>query len=77
MVSEWTTCTAGEIAAPTRNALVGGPFGSNLVSADYVESEFQSYEAKTWDLAGSLAILLLSQKKKHCHSSPILRAQAT
>ena len=32
------TCTVGEIAASTRNALVGGPFGSNLVSADYVES---------------------------------------
>ena len=26
----------GEIAAPTRNALVGGPFGSDLVSKDYV-----------------------------------------
>jgi len=30
--------TVGEIAASTRNALVGGPFGSNLVSADYVDS---------------------------------------
>jgi len=27
-----------DIAASTRNALVGGPFGSNLVSRDYVES---------------------------------------
>ncbi len=27
-----------EIAATTRNAIVGGPFGSNLVSADYVDS---------------------------------------
>jgi type I restriction enzyme S subunit len=38
MASEWSMCTAGEIAATARNALVGGPFGSNLVSADYVES---------------------------------------
>ena len=29
-------CTVGEIAAQTRNALVGGPFGSDLVSKDYV-----------------------------------------
>jgi type I restriction enzyme S subunit len=29
-------CTVGEIAAPIRNALVGGPFGSDLVSRDYV-----------------------------------------
>ena len=31
-------CTVGEIAAPIRNALVGGPFGSDLVSRDYVPS---------------------------------------
>jgi type I restriction enzyme, S subunit len=31
-------CIVGEIAAPTRNALVGGPFGSDLVSKDYVPS---------------------------------------
>ncbi len=29
-------CTVGEIAAPIRNALVSGPFGSDLVSDDYV-----------------------------------------
>ncbi|MBS3936492.1 MAG: restriction endonuclease subunit S [Sulfuritalea sp.] len=34
-MSEWVETTIGEIAASTRNALVGGPFGSNLVSADY------------------------------------------
>lgn len=33
-----TECTVGDIAASTRNALVGGPFGSNLVSSDYVSS---------------------------------------
>lgn len=38
MAGEWQDCTVGDIAAQTRNALVGGPFGSNLVSADYVES---------------------------------------
>jgi type I restriction enzyme S subunit len=37
MAGEWQEVTVGDIAAPTRNALVGGPFGSNLVSRDYVE----------------------------------------
>ncbi len=31
-------CTVGELAAPIKNALVGGPFGSDLGSADYVPS---------------------------------------
>jgi type I restriction enzyme S subunit len=35
---EWREVTVGDIAAPVRNALVGGPFGSNLVSRDYVTS---------------------------------------
>jgi type I restriction enzyme S subunit len=34
----WTECTVADIAAPTKNALVGGPFGSNLVQRDYVPS---------------------------------------
>ncbi len=37
MASEWQEATVGEIAASDRNALVGGPFGSNLVSRDYVD----------------------------------------
>jgi type I restriction enzyme, S subunit len=37
MAGEWRETTAGEIAASTRNALVGGPFGSNLMSRDYVD----------------------------------------
>ncbi len=37
MVAEWREVTIGEIASSVRNALVGGPFGSNLVSRDYVE----------------------------------------
>jgi|SRR5882672_694625 len=36
MADDWRKATVGEIAAPVRNALVGGPFGSNLVSRDYV-----------------------------------------
>jgi type I restriction enzyme S subunit len=32
----WVDVVLQDIAAPTRNALVGGPFGSDLVSADYV-----------------------------------------
>ena len=38
MAGEWRASTIGEIAAPVRNALVGGPFGSNLVSRDYVDA---------------------------------------
>jgi type I restriction enzyme S subunit len=34
--SDWTKCFVADIAAHTKNALVGGPFGSNLVSKDYV-----------------------------------------
>ena len=33
----WRQVRTGDIAAPERNALVGGPFGSNLVSRDYVD----------------------------------------
>ncbi|MGH9337894.1 MAG: restriction endonuclease subunit S, partial [Vicinamibacteria bacterium] len=36
MAAERVESAVGKIAAPTRNALVGGPFGSNLVSRDYV-----------------------------------------
>ncbi len=31
-----TECIVADIASPVRNALVGGPFGSDLVSRDYV-----------------------------------------
>jgi type I restriction enzyme S subunit len=34
---EWGCSTVRGIAAKTRNAIVGGPFGSDLVSNDYVE----------------------------------------
>ena len=37
MAFEWPVTTVEAIASPTRNALVGGPFGSNLVSRDYVD----------------------------------------
>ena len=33
----WPVVTIGQIASPGKNALVGGPFGSDLVSRDYVE----------------------------------------
>jgi type I restriction enzyme S subunit len=36
MNSPWQHLNVGNVAAPVKNALVGGPFGSNLVSADYV-----------------------------------------
>jgi len=34
-IDGWQACTVADIAAPTKDALVGGPFGFNLVSADY------------------------------------------
>jgi type I restriction enzyme S subunit len=37
-VEAFINCTVGELAAQTRNALVGGPFGSDLISKDYVPS---------------------------------------
>src|SRR5712691_7186433 len=33
--SEWQQVLLEDVAAPIRNALVGGPFGSDLVSSDY------------------------------------------
>jgi len=36
MTENWQDCFVFDIASPIRNALVGGPFGSNLVSKDYV-----------------------------------------
>ena len=38
MGGEWQDTTIGEIASPARNSLVGGPFGSNLVSRDYTDN---------------------------------------
>jgi len=38
MANEWPKLTVSEVAAARRHALVGGPFGSNLVSSDYVAS---------------------------------------
>ncbi|KAB2930083.1 MAG: restriction endonuclease subunit S [Leptonema illini] len=35
MGGEWKYVTVNDVAAPTRNAIVGGPFGSDLVSRDY------------------------------------------
>ncbi|HEY3312361.1 MAG TPA: restriction endonuclease subunit S [Anaerolineales bacterium] len=36
MTTNWQVCIVADIASPVKNALVGGPFGSNLVSKDYV-----------------------------------------
>ena len=38
MANDWKQLTVSEVAASTKNALVGGPFGSNLVSTDYAPS---------------------------------------
>lgn len=35
---DWQSSTVGTIASPKRNSIVGGPFGSDLVSKDYVPS---------------------------------------
>lgn len=34
---DWSECSVREAAAARKNAIVGGPFGSDLVSADYVD----------------------------------------
>ncbi len=38
MGGKWRKVAVGQIAATVRNALVGGPFGSNLVTRDYAPS---------------------------------------
>ncbi len=38
MIEPWKDCIVADIASSDRNALVGGPFGSNLVSKDYVDN---------------------------------------
>jgi type I restriction enzyme, S subunit len=35
--TEWDSTSVRDLASPIRNAIVGGPFGSDLVSSDYVE----------------------------------------
>jgi type I restriction enzyme S subunit len=35
---DWDSTNVREIASPVRNAIVGGPFGSDLVSTDYVDN---------------------------------------
>jgi len=37
MANDWQPTTIAEIASSAQNALVGGPFGSDLVSRDYVD----------------------------------------
>lgn len=37
-MSEWPIVRLGDLAASSRNALVGGPFGSNLTTRDFVAS---------------------------------------
>src|SRR3990167_11473857 len=37
MPPSWRLTTLGEVAAPVPNAIVDGPFGSNLKLSDYVE----------------------------------------
>jgi type I restriction enzyme S subunit len=36
-MSDWRDTDVSSIASSVRNALVGGPFGSNLVSNDYID----------------------------------------
>jgi type I restriction enzyme S subunit len=38
LTNEWRRARVAELAADIPNAIVGGPFGSNLVSRDYVDS---------------------------------------
>jgi hypothetical protein len=35
----WTTVIFGDLAGDGRNAIVGGPFGSNVESSDYTDAD--------------------------------------
>src|SRR5688572_16455006 len=37
ILDDWKTVKLEEIKAPKKHSLVGGPFGSNLVTRDYVD----------------------------------------
>jgi type I restriction enzyme S subunit len=37
MKRQWVTQTVGDLRAKTKHSLIGGPFGSNLVSRDYTD----------------------------------------
>jgi predicted nucleic acid-binding protein len=56
-------CTVGEIAAPIRNALVGGPFGSDLVSDDYVATGVPVIRGANMDKVAGWGALLLAKKR--------------
>ena len=50
MAGEWRDVTLNEIASSARNALVGGPFGSNLVSRDYVDDGVPVIRGQNMDM---------------------------
>jgi len=57
---DWLSTNAAGIASRTRNAIVGGPFGSDLVSKDYVESGVPVIRGQNMgqkNLAGSFAFV--------------------
>src|SRR5882724_8859632 len=64
---EWINCTVADIAAPVRNALVGGPFGSNLVSADYVSEGVPVIRGQNMGIGRWVAgeFVFVSQEKAH------------
>lgn len=64
MAGEWQNATVGEIASPARNSLVGGPFGSNLVSTDYVDHGVPVIRGQNMDrrwIAGEFAYVTLEK----------------
>jgi type I restriction enzyme S subunit len=76
MVGEWRAVTVAEIAAPVRNALVGGPFGSNLVSSDYSDSGVPVIRGQNMSgrwIAGEFAFV--SSEKADSLSANIARPQ--
>lgn len=65
MGDEWRESTVADIAAQVRNALVGGPFGSNLVSKDYVDAGVPVIRGQNLALAGYQASSFLLPMRKH------------
>ncbi len=61
---DWEVATVREIASTVKNAIVGGPFGSDLVSNDYVEEGVPVIRGQNMGgkyLAGNFAFVTLTK----------------
>ena len=65
MAGKWHKVKVGDIVASHRNALVGGPFGSNLVSNDYIDDGIPVIRGQNMDMgrwvAGDFAFVSIEK----------------